>query len=86
MVQVKLQLDYCEELGIHLSLSKLDLNLTSKRVVSYARGRGCGSINVRDVEKNMEDQEWREEQLATHHGYSAVIYLITVIFCLLISI
>jgi hypothetical protein len=57
------------------------VNLTFKHIVSHADDLRYASIKVRDLEKKMEEQEWREKLLATHHGYSAIIYVIILIIC-----
>ena len=84
LIQVKSQNECCEELGTCLNLSTLKLDLNFRETISHADDLKYVGVKVKDLEKHIQEQEWRSRHFTIHHGYSIVLYVIVGLFCLYI--
>jgi hypothetical protein len=82
LIQVKLQKECCEELGTRLNLSTLQLDLNFRETVSHADDLKHVGVKVKDLEKNIQEHEWRNKHSTIYHGYSVALYVIVSLFCL----
>jgi hypothetical protein len=64
--QVPLQYDCCEELGIHVNLSKMTMDLAYKRTVSHLDNMKYASKKVSDLFEEVREQEMRNEHVIYH--------------------
>ena len=82
LIQVKLQNECCEELGTRLNLSTLELDLNFRETVSHADDLKYVGVKVKDLEKHIQEHEWRNKHSTVYHGYSVAVYVIISLFCL----
>ena len=85
LIQVKLHNDCCEELGTHLNLSTLNLNLNFRDTISHADDLRYAGIKVKDLERHVLEHEWREKHSIINHGYSIGLYVIIGLVCFYIA-
>jgi len=72
LIQVKLQNECCEELGTRLNLSTLKLDLNFRETVSHADDLKYVGVKVKDLQKHIQEHEWRSRHFTIHHGYSCM--------------
>jgi hypothetical protein len=66
LIQIQLHNECCEELGTRLNFSVLNLDLNFRETVSHANDLKYAGVKVRDLEKHIQEHEWRENtQLST---------------------
>jgi hypothetical protein len=82
LVQVELQSECCEELGTRLNLSSLNLDLSFRETVSHADDLKYVGVKIKDLEKHIQEHDWRSKHSVTHHGYSILLYVVGSLFCL----
>jgi hypothetical protein len=59
-VQVQLHNECCEVMDTRMNLSKLSLNLNLKQTFSHAEDMKYAGIKIKELEKNISEQECRE--------------------------
>ena len=59
LVQVQLHNECCEEMDTRMNLSKLSLNLNLKQTFSHAEDMMYAGIKIKELEKNISEQECR---------------------------
>ena len=84
LIQVQLRNECCEELGTRINLSTLKIDLNFRETVSHADDLKYVGVKVKDLEKHIEEHEWRNKHAIIHHGYSVALYVIVSLFCLYI--
>jgi len=82
LIQVKLQNECCEELGSRVNFSTLSMDLNFRGTVSHADDLKYVGIKVKDLEKHIQEHEWRNKHSVTHHGFSVLVYVIVSLLCL----
>jgi hypothetical protein len=82
LVQVQLHNECCEELGTCLNFSTLNLDLNFRETVSHADDLKYVGVKIKDLEKHIQEHEWKEKHLIIHHGYSIVLYVNASLLCL----
>lgn len=70
LIQVKLQNECCEELGSRLNLNSLNFDLNFRETVSHADDLKYVGVKIKDLEKHIQEHEWKEKHSIIHHGYS----------------
>ena len=85
-MQVQLHNECCEEMDTRMNLSKLSLNLNLKQTFSHAEDMMYAGIKIKELEKHISEQEWREKHSILHHGYSILLYIFIVIVYLYVII
>ena len=85
LIQVKLQNECCEELGSRLNLSSLNLDLNFRETVSHADDLKYVGVKIKDLEKHIQEHEWKEKHSIIYHGYSIGLYVIVGLFCLYVA-
>ena len=84
LVQVQLRNECCEELGTRINLSTLSMDLNFRGTVSHTDDLKYVGIKIKDLEKHIQEHEWRNKHSITQHGYSVAVYVIVSLFCLYI--
>ena len=84
LVQVQLRNECCEELGTRINLSTLSMDLNFRGTVSHTDDLKYVGIKIKDLEKHIQEHEWRNKHSVTQHGYSVAVYVIVSLFCLYI--
>jgi hypothetical protein len=74
--QIPLKLDCCEELGFKFNVNSLPLNLEFKHVASHLDDLKHASFKISELEKEVQEQEWRNHQTYKQTAYSAVMYIL----------
>jgi hypothetical protein len=82
LVQVPLHNECCEELGTRLNFSVLNLDLNFRETVSHADDLKYVGVKIKDLEKHIQEHEWKEKHSVIRHGYSIALYVIVSLFCL----
>jgi hypothetical protein len=80
LVQVELHSECCEELGTRLNLSNLKLDLSFRETVSHADDLKYAGVKIKDLEKHIQEHEWKTKHSVIHHGYSIVLYVVVSLF------
>jgi hypothetical protein len=52
--------------------------------MSHADNLKYVGVKVKDLEKHIQEHEWRSKHFTIHHGYSVALYVIVGLFCLYI--
>jgi hypothetical protein len=86
LVHIQLNNECCEELGTRVNLSKLNLNLNFRQIISHTDDLKYAGIKVRDLEKHILEHEWKEKHSVLYHGYSTIVYIIVVLVCIYIVV
>ena len=81
LIQIKLHNECCEELGTHLNLSTLNLDLNFRKTITHADDLRYAGIKVDDLERHVLEHEWKVKHSIIHHGYSVVLYVIIGLLC-----
>jgi hypothetical protein len=81
LIQVKLQNECCEKLGTRLNVSTLQLDLNFRETVSHTDDLKHVEVKVKDLEKNSQENAWRNKHSIIYHGYSVALYVIVSLFC-----
>jgi hypothetical protein len=53
--------------------------------VSHADDLKYVGVKVKDLEKHIQEHEWRNRHAIVHHGYSIAVYVLVSLFCLYIA-
>jgi hypothetical protein len=79
LTQIPLQLDCREELIGKLNFSKIHLDMKFKQVISHLDDLKYASHKVSDLEKFVQEQEWKNRHLSSHASHSVIVYFILVL-------
>ena len=83
--QVTLPYDCCEELGMHINLSKLTMDLAYKKTVSHLDDLKYASKKVSDLLEDVKEQEWRNSHAVYHDTHSVLLFFVlSVVFLYLL--
>ena len=63
----------------------LSMDLNFRETVSHADDLKYVGVKIKDIEKHIQEHEWRNKHATTHHGYSIVVYVIVSVLCLFIA-
>ena len=76
LTQVPLRFDCCEELNMRVNLSSIHLDMKFKQIVSHLNDLKYASFKVSDLEKEIQEQEWKNKHISSHMSYSVMVYII----------
>ena len=75
------------ERGTRVKISKLSITLNFKQTVSHVDDLKYGGIKIKELEKHISEQEWREKYSILYHGLSILLYIFIVIVpCMLLFV
>jgi hypothetical protein len=74
--RIPIDIDCLEELGLHSNISLADIKLDFKPVVSHLDDLKHASYKVSELEREINEQEWRNHQNIKHSAYSAMVYIL----------
>jgi hypothetical protein len=74
--QAPLDFDCLEELNFHFNTSSKPVNIDFKQVASHFDDLKHASYKISELEKEIEEQEWKNHQVMKHSTYSAIVYIL----------
>lgn len=80
--RVRLDWDCLEELGIRFNTSNILHKLEFKQIASHLDDLKHANYKISELEKEINEQEWKNHQLKKHHAYSVVVYILISIFAM----
>jgi hypothetical protein len=82
LTQIPIQIECHEELHEKNNLSSMHLDMTFKQIVSHLDDLKYASHRVSELEKEVQEQEWKNNHLSSHVSYSVMVYIILVMITL----
>jgi hypothetical protein len=74
--QIDLDFDCFKELKIKFNTSNLLTNFEFMHVASHLDHLKHASYKISDLEKEINEQEWKNHQLSKHSTYSVIVYIL----------
>jgi hypothetical protein len=74
--RIHFDLDCLEELGIRFNTSNSPINFEFKHVASHLDDLKHASYKISELEKEINEQEWKNHQISKHATYSALVYIL----------
>jgi hypothetical protein len=74
--RVNFDFDCLEELGIRFNTSSSPINLEFKHVESHLDDLKHASYEISELEKEINEQEWKNHQMSKHYAYSVTVYIL----------
>jgi hypothetical protein len=73
--KVESPFECCENLGIPLNLSHIELDMKFKHVISHMEDLKYASFKISELEKIAREQEWKHKHTQYHKTYSVLGYI-----------
>jgi hypothetical protein len=74
--QASLDFECLEELKFHFNTSGKLVNIEFKQVASHLDDLKHASYKMSELEKEIEEQQWKNHQVIKHSTYSAIVYIL----------
>lgn len=74
--QAPLEFDCLEELKFHFNTSSKLASIEFKQVASHLDDLKHASYKISELEKQIEEQEWKNHQITKHSTYSVIVYIL----------
>jgi hypothetical protein len=74
--RIPFDLDCLEEIGIRFNTSNSPINFEFKHVASHLDDLRHASYKISELEKEINEQEWKNHQSSTHATYSTIVYIV----------
>jgi hypothetical protein len=82
LTQIPFHLDCREELTEKINFSNIHLDMKFRQVVSHLDDLKYASHKVSDLEREVQEQEWKNKHLSNHVSYSIMVYVILILVSL----
>jgi hypothetical protein len=70
------------KLGIRFNTSNILHKLQFKQIASHLDDLKHARYKISELEKEINEQEWKNHQLKKHHAYSIIVYILVSIFAI----
>jgi hypothetical protein len=84
--RVNFDFDCLQKLGIRFNTSNSPINLEFKHEASHLDDLKHASYKISELEKEINDQEWKNHQISKHNAYSVIVYVLISIFAVYVCI
>jgi hypothetical protein len=71
--RIQIDLDCLEEIGIRFNTSNSPIDLEFRHVASHLDDLNHASYKISELEKVMDEQEWKNHQSSKHATYSTIV-------------
>jgi hypothetical protein len=77
--RIQFELDCLEELGIRFNTSNSPINFEFKHAALHLDDLKHASYKISKLEKEINEQEWKNHQISKHATYSKIVYVLLII-------